>query len=142
MTQEDFPDPSHPALYKVLESDKMNMVCMIFNTLGKRSFVSGTLASKHFGQVVNRNHWQCLSQVCTLSVYPHHYSLEFLGALLDMLGTNQQRFHYMVSSHSMLTFVAEEKQVPGLIHMLSTGFDLPDSHAPFEQEENDELALL
>ncbi len=143
VTQEDFPDPSHSALYKVLESGKVNMVCMIFNTLGKRSFVSGTLASKHFGQVINRNsHWQCLPHVCTLSVFPHRYSLEFLGALLDMLGTNQQPFHYMVSSHSMLTFVAEEDHVPGLIHMLSTGFDLPGSHAPFEQEENDELALF
>nr|NJM03748.1 hypothetical protein [Desulfobacula sp.] len=143
VTREGFPEPSHPALYKVMESGKMNMVCMIFNTLGRRPFVSGTLAATHFGQVAGRNdHWQTLSNICTLSVFPHHYSLEFLGALLDMLGTNRQGFHYLVSSHSMLTFVAEEDQLPGLIHMLSTGFDLPASHAPFEQEENDELALF
>jgi len=141
VTQEDF--SSHFPLYEVLESGKMNMVCMVLSTVGERSFVSGTLASKYFGELADRgNQWQCLSDVCTLSVYPHHYNLEFLGALLDMLGTRKQGFHYLVSSHSMLTFVAHEAQVAGLIHLLSTGFDLPESHAPFEQEENDELALF
>ncbi|MCM2285627.1 MAG: hypothetical protein NDI81_12650 [Desulfobacula sp.] len=141
VTQEDFLSP--PPLYEVAESGKMNMVCMVLSTLGDRPFVSGTLASSCFGQLVNRNpQWQCLSHVCTLSVYPHHYSLEFLGALLHMLGTQKQGFHYLVSSHSMLTFVACEAQVAGLIHMLSTGFDLPETHAPFEQEENDELTLF
>ncbi len=141
VTQEDF--PSSPPLYEVLESGKMNMVCMVLSTLSERPFVSGTLASTYFGQLVNKNaQWQCLPDVCTLSVYPHHYNLEFLGALLHMLGTRKLGFHYLVSSHSMLTFVARESQVARLIHLLSTGFDLPDSHAPFEQEENDELALF
>ncbi|MDA8136204.1 MAG: hypothetical protein M0T82_16415, partial [Desulfobacteraceae bacterium] len=136
VTQEDFPSP--PPLYEVAESGKMNMVCMVLSTLGDHPFVSGTLASSCFGQLVNRNpQWQCLSHVCTLSVYPHHYSLEFLGALLHMLGTQKQGFHYLVSSHSMLTFVACEAQVAGLIHLLSTGFDLPETHAPFEQDEYD-----
>lgn len=140
MTQENFPSPS--PLYEVLEFGKTNMVCMVLSTLGQRPFVSGTLASKDQG-VVNRNaQWHYLSDICTLSVYPHHYNLEFLGALLHMLGTWKQGFHYLVSSHSMLTFVAHESQVAGIIHLLSTGFDLPKSHAPFEQEENDELALF
>jgi len=143
VTLEDFQDPYHPSFYAVLESGKMNMVSMIFNSLGKRPLVSATLAEKHLGPALGGNaHWQCLPRVCTLSVFPHRYSLEFLGALLDMLGTHQQGFHSLVSSHSMLTFVAGEAQVPGLIHMLTTGFNLPDSHAPFEQEENDELALF
>jgi hypothetical protein len=141
VTQEDFPSP--PPLYEVLESGRMNMVCMVLSTLGERPFVSGTLASKDYGRAFNRDaRWQCLPDVCTLSVYPHHYNLEFLGVLLHMLGTRKQGFHYLVSSHSMLTFVAREYQAAGLIHLLSTGFDLPKSHAPFEQEENDELALF
>ncbi len=141
VTREDFPSP--PPLYEVLESGKMNMVCMVLSTLGEFPFVSGTLASKDYGRAVNRDAYgQCLPDVCTLSVYPHHYNLEFLGALLHLLGTRKQGFHYLVSSHSMLTFVVCEAQVAGLIHLLSTGFDLPESHAPFEQEENDELALF
>jgi hypothetical protein len=141
VTQEDFLSP--PPLYEVVESGKMNMVCMVLSILGDHPFVSGTLSSSCYGQLVNENaRWQCLSDVCTLSVYPHHYNLEFLGALLRMLGTNQQGFHYLVSSHSMLTFVVREAQVAGLIHLLSTGFDLPETHAPFEQEENDELTLF
>ncbi len=143
VTQDDFLSPSHPPLYEILESGKMNMAFMVLNTLGNRTFVSGTLASKDYDRAVNRDEYgQCLSNVCTLSVYPHHYSLELLGALLHLLGSRKQGFHYLASSHSMLTFVASEEQVAGLIHMLSTGFDLPESHAPFEQEENDELALF
>ena len=145
VTQEDIigQAPNRTFLYEALESRKMNMVCMMLNTMGNRTFVSGTIASKCFGQAVHTaGDWQCEPDICTLSVYPHHHRLEFLGLMLQLLGEQKHFFHYMVSSNSMLTFVLDEDQGPGFTTMLSDGFDLPRSHAPFEQEENDEQALF
>jgi len=135
--------PDRAFLYEALESRKINMVCMILNTMGNRTFVSGTIASKNFGQDVHTaGDWQCNPDICTVSVYPHHHRLEFLGLMLQLLGEQKHFFHYMVSSNSMLTLVQDEDHSLRFTKMLSDGFDLPRSHAPFEQEENDEQALF
>jgi hypothetical protein len=48
----------------------------------------------------------------------------------------------MVSSSSMLTLVADKARGDEIIRLLADGFDLPRSHVPFEQGENEELSLF
>ena len=142
VTQEDFgrQDQSCLPLYQALESNRINMVVMILNTMGKRPFVSGTIASKKIGQINHQDRsWAHHPDVCTLSIYPHHYRLRLLGVLVSFLGSQKLQFHTMVSSNAMVTFVIDQKECDAFIKMLTNRFDLPDSHVPFEQEENDEL---
>ena len=133
-------DQSFVPLYQVLASDKINMVSMILNTTGNRSFVSGTIVSKYFGQVSHQDgSWNYHPNVCTISIYPHHYRLRPLGVLLYLLGSRKVSFQCLISSNAMLTFVVDQTDCDAVIDMLSKNFDLPESHVPFEQEENVEL---
>ncbi|MBU8849440.1 MAG: hypothetical protein KOO64_07830 [Desulfobacterales bacterium] len=127
-------------LYQALASDRINLVSMTLSTFGNQSFVSGTIASKHFGQVSCQNgYWNCHKNVCTISIYPHHYRLQPLGFLLYLLGIQKVPFHCLISSNAMLTFVVAQTDCDTVIDILSKNFDLPESHVPFEQKENEML---
>lgn len=142
VTQEAFDsqDKSVELLYQAMESNSINMVFMALNTMGDRSFVSGAIASKYFKQMLNQDgDWSYHKDVCTLSIYPHHYRFQLLGRLLSLLGRQKLSFRHMVSSNAMLTFVVDQQNCNAFIDMFLSNFDLPDSHVPFEQEENDEL---
>ncbi|MBT4876529.1 MAG: hypothetical protein HON48_15135 [Desulfobacula sp.] len=133
-------DQSSVSLYQVMESNRINMVFMTLNTMGSKSFVSGTIGLKNFGQTIHRNEsWEYDRRVCTLSIFPHHHSLQLLGFLLLHLGGLRLSFRHMVSSNAMLTFVVDQENCDAFTDMFSANFDLPQSHFPFEQKENDEL---
>jgi hypothetical protein len=126
-------------LYQILDASRINMVFMALNTIG-RPFISGTIASKHFGQLsLQTDISACHPTVCTVSIYPHHYRLRLLGFFLSLIGRQKVFFRYLMSSGSMLTLVVDQKNCDSLIHLLSEEFDLPRSHVPFEQGENEEL---
>ncbi|WP_092231223.1 hypothetical protein [Desulfobacula phenolica] len=142
VTQEEFDRhyTSGMLLYQALQSKSINLVFMALNTLGDRSFISGAIASRHLKNVLNQDgNWACKRDICTLSIYPHHYRFRLLGGLLSLLGQQKISFWHMVSSKAMLTFVVDQQNCDAFIELLSSNFDLPKSHVPFEQEENDEL---
>ncbi len=140
VVQEDIDRQDQIPLYQTMESNRINMVFMVLNTMGEKSFISGTIASKHFGQMAHQDVYQEYQQkVSTISIYPHHYNLQLLGYLLSLLGRHKLSFRHMASSNAMLTFVVDQENCDTFIQMLSTSFDLPESHAPFEQNENYEL---
>lgn len=141
VTQEDFDKKDLPCIpfYQILDSNRINMVFMTLNTIGK-SFISGSVALKNFGQMggCQDPSWSYHPNVCTLSIYPHHFKLQVLGFLLSLFGRHNLSFQHMVSSNSMLTLVVGQQNCDSVMHMLSAGFDLPKTHTPFEQEENAE----
>ncbi|WP_457551166.1 hypothetical protein [Desulfobacula sp.] len=127
-------------LYQTLSSKGINMVSMISNTMGNQSFVSGTITLKHLSQIAHQDEFRAYHPtVCTISIYPHHYRLQLLGFLLSLLGDHKLSFQNLISSNAMLTFVVDQTDCAAVINILSKNFDLPESHAPFEQEENVEL---
>ncbi len=142
VTQDNFDKQAHSSdlLYQTLESNKINMVFMTLNTICTSSFVSTTIASKYFAQVSQQErYWTCHKDVSTISIFPHHYRLDLLGFLLSTLGKYKLQFQYMISSNAMLTFIVDKQDCGIFMEMLSSNFDLPESHVPFEQEENKEL---
>jgi len=127
-------------LYQALASNGINLVSMSLSTIDNKSFVSGTIASKHFKQVSCQNeYWNCHTNVCIISIYPHHYRLQPLGVLLSLIGRQKVPFQCLISSNAMLTFVVAQTDCDAVIDILSKNFDLPESHVPFEQKENEEL---
>lgn len=125
-------------LYQALASNGINMVSMTLGAIdNSRSFVSGTIASKHFKQVSCQDgSWEYHRNVCTISIYPHHYKLQPLGFLLYLLGKQKISFQSLISSNAMLTFVVDQTDCDAVIDILFKNFDLPPSHVPFEQEES------
>jgi len=145
VTQEDMDSSasSEVPLYRDLSASKINMVFMTLNKTGKKAFVSGTIAEKYFGQMVQGSRKRAYTpKTCSFSIYPHHYRMHLLGFLLERIGRFQLRFLYMTCSNSMLTFVIEEQTCDAFIKMLSENFDLPLSHVPFEQKENNDESLF
>ena len=142
VTQEEFdrPDQSCVPLYQTLASNKINMVSIVVNTMGSKSFISGSISSKYLRRLPSLDgSWNDHPDVCTISIYPHHYRLRSLGFLLNLMGKLRVSFQYMVSSNAMLTFVVDQSDCDAVVDIFSNNFDLPPSHVPFEQEENDEL---
>ncbi|RLB94281.1 MAG: hypothetical protein DRH26_01650 [Deltaproteobacteria bacterium] len=140
VTQDDIDGQNHSPFYQTMESNRINMVFMTLNTMDESSFISGTIASKNFRRFAHQDgygekHWN----VSIISIYPHNYNLRLLGYLLSLLGRHKLSFRHMACSNAMLTFVIEQENCDGFLEMLSAGFDLPESHVPFEQGENDEL---
>ncbi len=140
LTQENIDRQDQVPLHQTMESNRINMVFMTLNTMGERSFISGTIASKNFRQLAHQDGYREYHRyVSTISIYPHNYRLRLLGYLLSLLGSNKLSFRHMASSNAMLTFVVDQENCKGFLEMLSTSFDLPESHVPFEQDENEEL---
>ncbi|WP_300463612.1 hypothetical protein [Desulfobacula sp.] len=136
----DVRDQTGYPLYQTMETHRLNMVFMVLNTVGSLPFVSGSIPSKHFKKMPRQaGDWTSHPNVCTVSIYPHHYRLQLLGGLLSFLGGQKMSFQHMVSSNAMITFVVDQHHCDGFVEMISSNFDLPESHVPFEQEENDEL---
>ncbi|WP_299978117.1 hypothetical protein [Desulfobacula sp.] len=142
MTQVDIDRRDQPCvpLYQILASDKINMVFIVLNTIGDRSYISGSIASKHLGQPARQDgNLDYHRNVCIISIYPHHYRLRSLGFLLSLMGRLKLSFRHMVSSNAMLTFVVDQTDCDAVIDIFSKNFDLPESHVPFEQEQNEEF---
>ena len=131
-------DQSCVPLYQTLASNGINMVSMTLGAIdNSRSFISGTIASKYSRQVSCQDgSLEYHRNVCTISIYPHHYRLQPLGFLLYLLGSQRISFQSLISSNAMLTFVVDQTDCDAVIDILSKNFDLPLSHVPFEQEEN------
>ncbi len=126
-------------LYQTLASSKINMVFMTMNTLEKISSVSGIIASNYINQqsptLQARGDHQ---NVCMISLYPHGSRLNLLAFLMTLIGNKKIYFKHMSSSGAMLTFIIDAHMCDTFVELLSTHFDLPDSHVPFEQDENEE----
>lgn len=123
-------------LYQTLASNGINIVSMVLSTVGNnKTIVSGTITSKQLVSCQNKE-WQYHTKVCSISVYPHHYRFQPLGSLLYLLGSHKISFQCLISSNAMLTFIVDQTDCNTTIDILSKNFDLPESHVPFEQEED------
>ncbi len=121
-----------PQLYQTLAEEETNIVC-----LGLRTDASGTsVFCCHDNKLVKKPG----SNVCTVSVYPHHSSLNTLGFLIGLFGKNQILFQQMVSSNAMISFVIDGADQDQVLALLEQEFDLPPTHTPFQQNFNDETA--
>lgn len=68
-----------------------------------------------------------------LSIYPHKYSLDILGRVLEIFGRANHRFFQMASSGSTLTFVVDFRDQEKIATSLVREIDLPETHTPFRQ---------
>ncbi len=136
--------PPVTPLYKRLAQDQTNIV-----SLGLRTDASGTSVfcchdfksdlpsdiKKEFSQPDSKEVLPLIvSNVCTVSVYPHNASLNTLGFLINLFGKHGISFQQMVSSHAMLSFIIDRSDQEKVLAFLEQEFDLPPTHTPFEQE--------
>jgi aspartokinase len=147
--------PSVTPLYKCLAIDQTNILC-----LGLRTDASGVSVfcchdlpsdlppdlpsdikkkvppgSKEVSPII-------VSEVCTVSVYPHNASLNTLGFLINLFGKNGVSFQQMVSSHAMISFIIDRSDQERVLTFLEQEFDLPPTHIPFEQFENENAEFV
>jgi hypothetical protein len=139
-------------LYKRLAIDQTNILC-----LGLRTDASGTsvfcchdlqsdLPSDIKKKIVQPDSKEVspiiVSDVCTVSVYPHNASLNTLGSLINLFGKNGVSFQQMVSSHAMISFIIDRSDQERVLRFLEQEFDLPPTPIPFEQFENENAEFV
>jgi aspartokinase len=131
-------------LYQILAQDRTNIVC-----LGLRTDASGTSVfcchdiksnKDSFPPGVKSPTLPIVSDVCTVSVYPHNASLNTLGFLMGLFGKHGIAFQQMVSSNAMLSFIIDLDDQEKVLAFLEQEFDLPPTHTPFQQDFNHETA--
>ncbi len=131
-----------PPFYEILESRKINMAGLVVNNLENPCLISGIVPSKDTDRTADLADLGLSgTEVAGLSIYPHHSRVGLLGLLFTLMGGQKGlAFHHLIASHAMLTLIVPENQVSNWIALLAEGFDLPSSHTPFEQADNDEVA--
>ena len=134
-------------IYQSFAGDKINIAC-----LGLDNRVSGTLISccidkktdqKFVKKYLNQDNvksveYEKFSRVCSISVYPHHSSLNTFGFLLQLLGQKKIRFQHLVSSNAMISFVVEMSDQKRVLDLFEKEFDLPPTHTPFQPDFHDQ----
>lgn len=151
-------NPLVTPLYKLLAQDRINIVSLglwsdpsgtsMFCCHDLRSDLQSDLESdlksglkKEFVQPASKEVSPIIvSNVCTISVYPHNASLDTLGFLIALFGKHGISFQQMVSSHAMISFVIDRSDQEKVLAFLEQEFDLPPTHIPFEQEFEHENA--
>jgi aspartokinase len=138
-------------LYKLLAQDRINIV-----SLGLRTDPSGTsifcchdLSSDCKSDIKKEvapgsiaPQFCIVSNVCTVSVYPHNASLNTLGFLIGLFGKYGVSFQQMVSSHAMISFIINRSDQERVLAFLEQEFDLPPTHIPFGQFENENAEFV
>lgn len=131
-------------VYQTLAADKINITSLALETGDSGAAIcccldsesapaSGLISGAGYGVNPRLPDIEKISKVCTVSVYPHHSSLNTLGFLVQLLGTQKIMFHHMVTSHAMISFAIDPSDQERVLNLLEHEFNLPPTHAPFQQ---------
>lgn len=138
-------NPGSPLpVYQTLATDKINITSLALETRGSGTAICCCLdngsapapqaiSGVRYGGNPLFSHLEKISKVVTVSVYPHHSSLNTLGFLVQLLGTQKIMFQHMVTSHAMISFAIDPSDQERVLNLLEHEFDLPPTHAPFQQ---------
>ena len=138
--------PPPTPLYEILTQDRINIVSLGVRINARETIVfcchdvkSDVKSDKKFK--INRksvpadseeNFPIIVSDVCTISVYPHNGNLYTMGVLMALLGKQKIKFQ-LVSSHAMISFIIARFDQEKVLAFLEKEFDLSPTHTPFEQ---------
>ena len=86
------------------------------------------------GEPKLKENLEFISDVGTLSIFPHHSKLKLLGLSFYLLGRAHLPIYGMASSISSLTFITDYSQLDKAVSILLEYMDLPPNHAPFRPE--------
>ena len=130
-------------LYQTLAEDRTNIVCLGLRAdgLGIFEFCCHDIPLDKQGSQAGDSKAPLpvtISNVCTVSIYPHNSSLDTLGFLIKLLGKKRIVFQQMVSSNAMISFVIDRSDQEKVLALFEQEFDLPPTQTPFHKDFNDE----
>jgi hypothetical protein len=77
---------------------------------------------------------QYISPVGAMSLFPHKFSLKFLGCLMHVFGKAGLPIYGMAASLSVLTLTTDFQMLDSAIESLKPYISLPPNHAPFRSQ--------
>ena len=133
-------------VHRRLSQDRINMICAGTHSISPRTRGSCCLEKKHLKTAEaygEEGGWDAsLSEVCIVSVYPHHSNVQILLTLLQIFNRTDIRFRHMVSSNAMISFVIETRFQEEIVSCIRKEALLPDSHTPFRQDLEEDISHL
>ena len=137
------PGKNNTPIYQILASHRINMVCAGLHCLDKTQVFSCCLEAEHKQTAVRLlEEISDLSDVCMVSIYPHHNRSAVPGKLLCMLGQAGIGFVHLVSSPAMVCVVIDVRDQNRVISLVESAFDLPSSHTPYFQEIAEDISCF
>jgi hypothetical protein len=77
---------------------------------------------------------QYIAPVGAISMFPHKFSLQFLGCLMHIIGNTDLPIYGMAASLSALTLTTDFQLLDTAIAALGPYISLPSNHAPFRSQ--------
>jgi hypothetical protein len=75
-----------------------------------------------------------LPSVGSISVFPHHFNLAFMGAMLSLMGQSGAPLYGLATSIAALTMITDFSQLEQAAAYLARHVALPGNHSPFNPD--------
>ncbi len=134
-TQQYFIENYDVPLYKSLSDEYINISFLNIDFTSNHKYISCSLASESDVEAGTLG-TDITESVCSLSVYPHKFSLTLLFYFICLLIKRRYKFYDFVTSNSMLTFIIDQNSGKELCDYLSHHITLPLSHISVQQYLN------
>jgi aspartokinase len=124
---------------KSLAENRINVPFLSCTTLGTRTQMSYCVASEDFEQLQRilaldpdlQKNAELISSVGCVSIFPHAFSLKFIGLLMHVFAMVRLPLYGIATSLSAVTLTTNFHQLDMAITSLHPHIKLPSNHAPF-----------
>jgi hypothetical protein len=122
-----------------MAENRINLPFVSYSAMDRRTQGSFCIAAEDSGrlnQILDldpglKETVECLSPVGSVSLFPHKFSLKFLGFLLHVFGEAGLPLYGMAASLSALTATTDFHLLDRAIELIEPHIILPPNHAPF-----------
>ena len=125
-----------------MAENRINCPILFYSAMDRRSQGAVCIASEdshRLNQILAldpdlKENVQCISPVGSISLFPHKFSLKFLGCLMHVFGETGLPIYGMAASFSALTLTTDFQMLDRAIESLKPYISLPLNHAPFRSQ--------
>ena len=129
----------HTRFLRSMAERRINVSFLSYSAMGQGSRGSFCIAREDSDRMNRllaqdpelKNAVKCQSAAGSVSLFPHRFSLTFLGCLIHVFGKYDLPLYGMTASLSVLTLVTDFCLLERAVELMEPYISLPPNHAPF-----------
>jgi hypothetical protein len=142
LMQPDDPKDLNALFLKSAAENRINLPFLSCTALGLQRQMSYCVAPADFELLKTiltldpdlKKNAKLIASVGCISIFPHAFSLKFIGLLMRVFNTARLPLYGIATSLSVVTLTTDFHQIDTAVASLSPHLKLPSNHAPFTTE--------
>lgn len=142
LMQPDDPKDLNALFLKSAAENRINLTFLSCTALGMQRQMSYCVASADFERLKTilaldpdlKKNAALIASVGCISIFPHAFSLKFIGLLTHVFHTARLPLYGIATSLSVVTLTTDFRQIDTAVTSLCAHLKLPSNHAPFATE--------